>query len=51
VTYSRASVHAVMGATSANVSRYRAARAQGMPLEEASLMTTYTDQQRQAAVE
>lgn len=51
VTYNRASVHAVMGATSANVSRYRAARAQGMPLDEASLMTAYTDKQRQAAAD
>ena len=49
VTYSRASVHAVMGATSANVSRYRSARAQGMPLDEAALMTAYTDAQREAA--
>jgi hypothetical protein len=49
VTYSRDSVHAVMGATSANVSRYRTARAQGMAGREASLMLDYTDDQREAA--
>lgn len=49
VTYSRDSVHAVMGATSANVSRYRTARSQGMAGREASLMLDYTDDQREAA--
>ena len=51
VTYSRASVHAVMGATSANISRYRTARAKGVAGEEASLMLAYSDDQREAATD
>jgi hypothetical protein len=51
VTYGRASVHAVMGATSANISRYRTARAKGVAGEEASRMLAYSDDQREAATD
>lgn len=51
MTYSRGRVDAMMTATSANIGRYRTARAAGRSVEEASEAMTYTDAQRQAAQE
>ena len=44
-------VNAMMTATSANIGRYRTARAAGLSPEEAGEAMTYTDAQRSAAQE
>jgi hypothetical protein len=51
MTYSRGRVNAMMTATSANIGRYRTARAAGLSPEEAGEAMTYTDAQRSAAQE
>ena len=49
VTYGRGKVKQAMAATAANVTRYREARAGGMPAPAAAMLAEYTDEQRREA--
>ena len=51
VTYGRGKVKQAMAATAANVTRYREARAGGMPAPAAALLAEYSDEQRREAQE
>ena len=51
VTYGRGKVKQAMAATAANVTRYREARAGGMPAPAAALLAEYTEEQRREAQE
>jgi hypothetical protein len=51
MTYTRGRVNAMMTATSANIGRYRTARAAGMSPEEAGGAMVFTDAQRAASSE
>jgi hypothetical protein len=51
VTYGRGKVKQAMAATAANVTRYREARAGGMPAPAAAMLAEYTEEQRRAAQE
>ena len=49
VTYGRGKVKQAMAATAANVTRYREARAGGMPAPAAAMLAEYTEEQRREA--
>jgi len=49
VTYGRGKVKQAMAATAANVTRYREARAGGMPAPAAAMLAEYTEEQRRDA--
>ena len=51
VTYGRGKVKQAMAATAANVTRYREARAGGMPAPAAAALAEFTDEQRREAQE
>jgi len=51
VTYGRGKVKQALAATAANVTRYREARAGGMPAPAAAAMAEFTDAQRDAVAE
>jgi hypothetical protein len=51
VTYGRGKVKQAMAATAANVTRYREARAGGMPAPAAALLAEFTEEQRREARE
>ena len=51
VTYGRGKVKQALAATAANVTRYRDARAAGMPAPAAAAMAEFTDAQRDAVAE